>query len=209
MAKTEESARRRGRPPVAAEKRKRHTLSFRLTDEVKAALQIKAEANGRSLSEEVESIVQSELFIDMNLHKKIDDEIESGLKDRYNRQIDAINECVIFQNVLSRLFRDLVNLSMSAKSLPIQSYIASYIELYDIVRYGIRDIEHVAVKERNELVMRVILDKLEAEDGSSKYTRDKIEKSFADKQAEMHNLLMDILRDKNITVDYNRPSDNK
>ncbi|MET5012320.1 hypothetical protein AAHH80_34310, partial [Burkholderia pseudomallei] len=85
------------------------------------------------------------------------DEVEQDVREKYNKQIDTINECVILQNILSRLFRDLVNLSISAKSPLIQSYIASYIELYDIVRYGTRDIEYIATKERNELIMSVIL----------------------------------------------------
>src|SRR5690349_5265821 len=46
--------RNRGRPPMPAESRKRNNLTMRLRDETRAALEERAAANGRSLSEEIE-----------------------------------------------------------------------------------------------------------------------------------------------------------
>ena len=43
-----------GRPPLEPARRRRNNVTIRLRDQAKAALQVAAQANGRSLSEEIE-----------------------------------------------------------------------------------------------------------------------------------------------------------
>ena len=48
------AAPKRGRPPLPQERRKRNNVTLRLRDELKQKLAERADANGRSLSEEME-----------------------------------------------------------------------------------------------------------------------------------------------------------
>ncbi len=45
---------RRGRPPISPERRKRNNVTLRVRDDLKRQLKAAAQANGRSLSEEME-----------------------------------------------------------------------------------------------------------------------------------------------------------
>lgn len=57
----EKSGRGRGRPPKAATERRRHIQTFRCNDALRAALEQRAEANQRSVSEEVEYRIQVDI----------------------------------------------------------------------------------------------------------------------------------------------------
>lgn len=48
---------KRGRPPMPAHRRRRHHLTFRVTSATRAALQAAARAEGRSMSEQIEYIL--------------------------------------------------------------------------------------------------------------------------------------------------------
>lgn len=61
MANAAAPSRRRGRPAKPAEARKRNNLTMRLRDETKAALEREAARHQRSVSEEIEAIVEQAL----------------------------------------------------------------------------------------------------------------------------------------------------
>ncbi|MCJ2084885.1 hypothetical protein MKK88_02605 [Methylobacterium sp. E-005] len=55
-----ESPKRRGRPRLPDDERKRHTMTFRMRDELRASYIARAEKNGSSVSEEVEKSLEKE-----------------------------------------------------------------------------------------------------------------------------------------------------
>ena len=59
MAQGTEAPKRRGRPRLNDEERKRHTMTFRMRDDLRAAVEELAQANGRSLSEQIEYYVEA------------------------------------------------------------------------------------------------------------------------------------------------------
>ncbi|CAA2161175.1 hypothetical protein MBRA_06335 [Methylobacterium brachiatum] len=59
MAQETEAPKRRGRPRLNDEARKRHTMTFRMRDDLRAAVEELAQANGRSLSEQIEYYVEA------------------------------------------------------------------------------------------------------------------------------------------------------
>ena len=61
MAEKRRTTKKRGRPPVAPELRKRNNVTIRLRDQLKASLESDAQENGRSLSEEIEARLERSL----------------------------------------------------------------------------------------------------------------------------------------------------
>lgn len=59
MAQEAEAPKRRGRPRLNDDERKRHTMTFRMRDDLRAAVEELAQANGRSLSEQIEYYVEA------------------------------------------------------------------------------------------------------------------------------------------------------
>jgi plasmid stability protein len=58
---TKPKATHRGRPPLSPEQRKRNNVTLRLRDELKQQLEARADASGRSLSEEMEFRLENSL----------------------------------------------------------------------------------------------------------------------------------------------------
>lgn len=63
----------RGRPPKATVERRRHNQTFRCNDSLREALEKSAEANQRSMSEEVEYRLQMDLAADEDRKEKLRD----------------------------------------------------------------------------------------------------------------------------------------
>jgi hypothetical protein len=62
-----EPRKRRGRPRVSEEEKKRHTLTFRMRSDLRDAVEELAEVNGRTLSEQVEYYVDSAVFTEAGI----------------------------------------------------------------------------------------------------------------------------------------------
>ncbi|SFV06088.1 hypothetical protein SAMN02799631_04351 [Methylobacterium sp. 174MFSha1.1] len=58
---TSTEGRKRGGQPKPAEQRKRNSLTFRARDDLRARLQERADAAGRSLSEQIEHMLETAL----------------------------------------------------------------------------------------------------------------------------------------------------
>lgn len=155
MAESGANSRRRGRPPIPEAERKRHTLSFRLTSETKDALEHRAARNGRSLSEEAEWIISTDLFGDIPRINHLEHEIECEEKKRYNKVIDTINNCSSFQNLISRFASKLIDLDGDVADPAIHPYIRAFFQVIQISRSKTLEIEWEAVRERNALMLAI------------------------------------------------------
>ncbi|GJD73596.1 hypothetical protein [Methylobacterium goesingense] len=79
---------RRGRPPAPEEKKRRHNLTFRIRGDLKEEIERRATSNGRSISEEMEFIIEKSLPIfDENANAFISDIrplLGIHMKDKFN-----------------------------------------------------------------------------------------------------------------------------
>lgn len=75
--------RTRGRPRVSAEEKKRHNMTFRVRSDLRTAIEKMAEANGRSLSEQIE------FYVERSIEEELSHKLPTTLTGRSDNSPDA------------------------------------------------------------------------------------------------------------------------
>lgn len=189
MADKEVKNRRRGRPPLSEAQRKRHTLSFRLTNEIKEQLEARADRNGRSLSEEVEWIVSNDVYIDIPQVKYLKADLDNEIVELYNNKVDIINNCNAFQSLMSRFMVKLIDLDTESKTKDLRVYMNAFFRIVQVSRSKTSEIEWLALEQRNEIMLK-IYDVLK--DGKNVDSKE-IKKLYEGREAQLRDYMLSVL----------------
>lgn len=200
MTETEGKARGRGRPPLAESEKKRHTLAFRLTSNVRDALQNRAEFYGRSLSEEVEWVISTSVFADIPMLNHMAGTEHDDLENKYNQIIDNINNCNIIQNAMTKLFMTIVEVDRINKSEEIHKYIDVLTQMTQMVRSHVQSIEWDAVEDRNNIMLK-IYDKIRPNSEENKSVDgEEIKRLFTGREIHLRDYMTAVLKDLGIST---------
>lgn len=133
------TAKRRGRPRLPANEKKRHTMAFRLTSDVRDELERRSQESGRSISEEVERIISIDVSLQRERYKISDNGSNDPLISRKNNIASQLNDYYALQSIIERMTMDLGQLSSVCKTPFVSKQIAILMHYYFVFGRNISD----------------------------------------------------------------------
>lgn len=201
MTEKAPAVKKRGRPAAPPEARRGHNLTFRIRSDLRDKLEERARGSGRSISEEVERIISTDIGLQRDPLPISPNADNNPIIDRKNTIALAINDYFVLQNIIERATMDLGQLSNVCQTPGVHKSILALMHYYFVFRREIPEHE-LQAQYKDACIDEYVQDQLR-NNPSSNVTKNDVEKDMreveqqAEKDREAADLAyMDIVREK-------------